>query len=372
MLGVASEFILGGTSRTAFAGWLRGARTCGRYCRQVALIGDNDEAFELYNHTQQHPECGLRIVGVVGRAGGSPSDRFDVPWLGTTDDLPNAVDAFDAVMIATSSLSTVELNWIARVLLEADVQIHLSAGLSGIGYQRLQPVPVARQPMFYLEQQRRTGAQVLLKRWVDVGLATVVLALTAPILAVAALAVKLGDRGAPVVYRQERVGKDGERFVLYKLRTMVPDAAAQLYDLRSLSQRTGPLFKLAADPRITRVGRLLRQTSIDELPQLVNVLRGEMSLVGPRPALVDEVAKFDAAHRAREKMKPGITGLWQAEARNNPSFSAYRSLDLFYLENWSILLDFVIMAATVAVVVGGGLRACLAQMWPSRAEDRLL
>jgi lipopolysaccharide/colanic/teichoic acid biosynthesis glycosyltransferase len=185
----------------------------------------------------------------------------------------------------------------------------------------------------------------------------VLLLLSAPVLAITAAIIKLQD-GGPVLFRQERVGKDDERFTVFKLRTMVQNAEDLLIDLRDQNERDeGPLFKLASDPRVTRIGRLLRATSIDELPQLVNVLRGEMSMVGPRPALPSEVEHFDERLRLRHRVLPGLTGLWQVEARDDPGFAAYRRLDLFYVENWSVALDLAIIAGTAQSVVARTVRA---------------
>jgi lipopolysaccharide/colanic/teichoic acid biosynthesis glycosyltransferase len=184
----------------------------------------------------------------------------------------------------------------------------------------------------------------------DVAVSGALLLLAAPVLAVVAVAIKLDDRG-PVFFRQERVGLQGRRFRIWKLRTMVPDAESLLIDLRDQNERDGPLFKVTHDPRRTRVGRFLEATSLDELPQLFNVLRGDMSLVGPRPALPSEVAEFDEELLARQTVRPGITGLWQVEARDNPSFWAYRRLDLFYVENWSVSLDVAIVLATAGALL---------------------
>jgi lipopolysaccharide/colanic/teichoic acid biosynthesis glycosyltransferase len=174
---------------------------------------------------------------------------------------------------------------------------------------------------------------------------------------VAMLAVRLQDGGS-AIFRQVRVGKDGKSFTLFKLRTMVPDAEQQLVDVTSVNQRAGgPLFKAKSDPRRTRVGRLLETTSLDEVPQLLNVLRGDMSLVGPRPALPHEVAQFDDELLGRHRVQPGITGLWQVEARDKPDFEIYRRLDLFYVENWSVSLDLAILLSTVQTVASRGIRA---------------
>jgi lipopolysaccharide/colanic/teichoic acid biosynthesis glycosyltransferase len=217
---------------------------------------------------------------------------------------------------------------------------------------------LAHQPAFYVEPQRLSRGQTAVKRVLDLSLASALLVLTAPVIGLAALMIKAEDRG-PVFYRQVRVGRNGRTFHLMKLRTMVPNAAAQAKELGLLNERQGPLFKVSNDPRVTRVGRFLRTSSIDELPQLINVLRGEMSLVGPRPALPAEVAQFDQDLLERSRVQPGITGLWQVEARDNPSFRAYRRLDLFYVDNWSVGLDLCIMAATARVLTAKVVSALL-------------
>ena len=189
-------------------------------------------------------------------------------------------------------------------------------------------------------------------------MATTILVLSAPLVAVCALAIKLAD-GGPVLFRQTRIGQDGRAFTVLKFRTMVIDAEARLAALGAHNQRNGPLFKLATDPRVTRVGGFLRATSLDELPQLFNVLAGSMSMVGPRPALPSEVAAFDPDLLSRHRVPPGITGLWQLEARDNASFYAYRHLDLFYVENWSCALDLAILAGTVPALAARSIRSIL-------------
>jgi lipopolysaccharide/colanic/teichoic acid biosynthesis glycosyltransferase len=193
--------------------------------------------------------------------------------------------------------------------------------------------------------------------------ASAVLVLASPVLAAAAVMIKRHD-GGPVLFRQRRVGLHGEVFELRKLRTMAVDAEARLAGLRAGNERRGPLFKLARDPRVTPIGRVLRATSVDELPQLLDVIAGRLSLVGPRPALPAEVAEFDQALLGRHDVLPGITGLWQVEARHNPSFDAYRHLDLFYVENWNLQLDIVILLATVKTVIADSVGA-LGSLWHS-------
>ena len=199
-------------------------------------------------------------------------------------------------------------------------------------------------------------AALLVKRVIDVIFSTVLLVGTAPILLAAAVWIKLED-GGPVIFRQTRIGKDGRKFTVFKLRSMVVDAEARLAEIRHRNERSNsPLFKLEADPRVTKAGHFLRATSIDELPQLFNVLRGDMTLVGPRPALTEEVASFDEELLRRLRVTPGVTGLWQVKARENPSFEVYRDLDLFYVENWSLSMDLAILAGTVTSVLMRGLR----------------
>jgi lipopolysaccharide/colanic/teichoic acid biosynthesis glycosyltransferase len=225
----------------------------------------------------------------------------------------------------------------------------MSSGLSRIGHQRVRQLPVAHEPFFYLEPAgtRRLGLAV--KRAMDVLGASLLLLVTAPVTVVAAVLVKLGD-GGPVFFHQDRVGRHGRTIRIHKFRTMTVDAESRLGELADANVRGGPFFKVPDDPRVTRVGRFLRASSIDELPQLLNVLRGELSLVGPRPSLLEETARFDQAYLARLEMRPGITGLWQVEARHNPSFEANRHLDLFYVENWRLALDLAILLGTLHTV----------------------
>jgi lipopolysaccharide/colanic/teichoic acid biosynthesis glycosyltransferase len=205
--------------------------------------------------------------------------------------------------------------------------------------------------MIYLEQVRPRRIDFVVKRGIDLLVSLAVLVLSLPLLVLAALAIKVTDPG-PVFFKQVRVGKNGHLFTLYKFRTMVVDAEKRMAALARDNERNGPLFKMQGDPRVTKVGKLLRLSSIDEIPQLLNVLKGQMSLVGPRPALPKEVLEFDADLRRRELVKPGITGLWQVEARDSPSFDAYRRLDLFYVDNWTLIGDLDIMLDTLEHMLG--------------------
>jgi exopolysaccharide biosynthesis polyprenyl glycosylphosphotransferase len=347
--------------RSGFDAWLRECRRRGQYCRSVIVVGTGDEAREFAQLVRDHPELGYRVKGLVGPY---PTAELEatVRWLGPTGselEVLRAVGA-DGVFIAAGSNDLHDRSELIRRLVAEGVHVHLSGGVWGVDHRRLRPLPIGYEPLFYLEQARLRGYRLRVKRVLDLVLAPITLVLFSPILLIAALAIKLQDGGS-IFYSQKRVGQGGETFDFLKLRTMVEHADTMQDDLVDLNGRNGPLFKAEHDPRITRFGRFLRASSIDELPQLFNVIRGEMSLVGPRPALPSEVSTFDDELIERHRVLPGITGLWQVEARDNPSFAAYRRLDLFYIENWSLSLDLVILILTVEHVCARVLRKALSR-----------
>ncbi len=200
--------------------------------------------------------------------------------------------------------------------------------------------------------ERLSTAGRILKRSFDLLFSSLALLSLAPILLLIAIAIRLDSQG-PVMYISERIGRNGRRFSCFKFRTMIRNAERQQQRMRHLNLRDGVLFKVANDPRVTHVGRILRKYSLDELPQFLNVLRGEMSVVGPRPPVASEVREYSLAHMRRLSVLPGITGLWQTQARHDPSFESYVSLDLAYIENWSVGLDFKIIAQTVGILLSG-------------------
>lgn len=355
LLGSALAFVGLSIGRVVFESSLRFQRSLGRHLRPVVLVGLDEGAEELQSVIREHPEFGLRIRGVVGDPERAPA--FQAPWL---DSLPNTLAAIHrsaatGAVVVPSAMPPSRLNSLVRELLGAGLHVHLSSGLRGVAHRRLRPLPLAHEPLFYLEPLKLPRWHRAAKRTMDIVVGFAALVLSSPLIALGAVAIRLEDaaRGSrgPILFRQRRVGWRGKHFTLYKLRTMVPDAEQEDVVLHGLNdRREGPLYKNAHDPRVTRVGKLLRAASVDELPQLINVLSGDMSLVGPRPALPHEVDQFDETLRARLQMPPGITGLWQVEARDNPAFGAYRRLDLFYVENWSMSLDFAILYNTVHAV----------------------
>jgi exopolysaccharide biosynthesis polyprenyl glycosylphosphotransferase len=191
-----------------------------------------------------------------------------------------------------------------------------------------------------------------LKRFIDVVLSSLAVLTLAPLVAIIAVAIRLDSRG-PIFYCSERIGKKGRIFRCIKFRTMAADAEHRRAEILHMNERDGVLFKVSNDPRVTRVGRFLRKYSLDELPQFINVLRGDMSMVGPRPPIASEVKRYDLSHLRRLAVLPGMTGLWQVQARQDPSFDSYISLDTAYIENWSVWLDIKILVRTLTVVASG-------------------
>jgi exopolysaccharide biosynthesis polyprenyl glycosylphosphotransferase len=340
--------------------WLSAQRSRGRFLRNVILVGGNDDATELWKMLNSEPELGYRVTGTVGQ------DSEPRPWdhlLSSTTiaDLPRLAMATGAsgVLIASNAMSSKELQRAISVGSAHGLHVQVWPGLPGVASVRLREVPVSGEPFYYIEPQRTYRWQHLTKRAIDIAGSSLILLLASPLLAAAALAIKL-ERTGPVLHRQLRVGLNGDEFTVYKLRTMTVGSEDIVDEVQALNQRTdGPLYKNANDPRVTAVGRLLRPLSIDELPQLWNVLEGTMSLVGPRPALPHEVLQFDEDLQRRHNMRPGITGLWQARARENPSFNAYRRFDLHYVDNWSLRLDLSILFVTVPTVLAQATRGLL-------------
>ena len=354
--GTVLSFVSLLVGRRAFRGWLARRRRRGLNLRPVVVVGTNEEGRALVAMLRRNPEAGYEVVGLLGDRHGVANTGV-VPWLGNAPHAAEVVRRLGAngAFFAASALAPHQLNESVRELMAEGRHVHLSNSLRGIAARRVRLQPISREMMFYLEPARLRRWEEVTKRAIDLTLAGLGLVVGSPVLLACALAVRLHDGGSPF-FRQVRVGRGGAHFTLLKLRTMVPDAEKQVVELGAQNQRDGILFKLDDDPRVTPVGRLLRATSLDELPQLINVLRGEMSLVGPRPALPSEVAQFDERLLARHQVTPGVTGLWQVEAREVPGLGAYTRLDLFYVENWSVLLDLAILVATLSAVVTRAVR----------------
>jgi exopolysaccharide biosynthesis polyprenyl glycosylphosphotransferase len=334
-----------GVARQTF----RRLRSEGRIRRRVAIIGTDAHAIGLMHSLQRNPQLGYQVVGFIGSD--DLGERGGCRVIGPIEHTEQLLAEHRCVgaMISLAAVDAVEVNRLTRRLTDAGFHIALSSSLRDIDISRMRPQNLDGRTLIYVEPTIRDGWRAHGKRAFDVVTAAVVLVLSGPILALAAIAIRLDSPG-PVLFRQERVGIDGRRFWILKLRTMTVDAEERKAELLHRNEMDGPLFKLRDDPRVTRVGRVLRKLSIDELPQCWNVLRGEMSIVGPRPALPSEVDEWDDEVRERLRVRPGITGLWQVSGRNETSFEDYKRLDLYYVDNWSLLHDVKIVLRTLPAV----------------------
>jgi exopolysaccharide biosynthesis polyprenyl glycosylphosphotransferase len=329
-------------------------RQKGHLLRSVVIVGGNLEALGLCEMLSQAPTLGYRPVGVVDDEAEVGSHLLGghrvLGAVGQVLAVSRRTGA-SGVIIATTAVDHEMTNRLTRQLCAAGIHVELSSSLQDIAPARLLLRPLGRFPVVNVELMRRDGWARWAKRSFDVVVSTVIGLLVLPLVGLAALAVKLSSQG-PVLFRQERVGKGGCPFEILKLRTMVANAEQLAVDLRMGNQAGGPLFKMRRDPRVTRVGRVLRALSIDELPQLWNVLRGDMSLVGPRPALPSEVPAWSPALHGRLAVKPGMTGMWQVSGSKRwSSFDEYARLDLYYVDNWSIWTDLAILVRTVPAVL---------------------
>jgi exopolysaccharide biosynthesis polyprenyl glycosylphosphotransferase len=327
---------------------IRRAAADGLSCHNVLIVGTGNLALALAEHLTHHRQLGFVVLGHVGfrTVEAGPTILGDVDQLETlcrthfVDEIIVCSNDRRTVMQVISDARQCEVG--VRIIPDLYDGMAWGAHLDHLG----------DFPSMTVVQRSIPAISMKMKRSLDVLVAGFTLALLSPLLLLLAIIIKLDSKGS-VLYVSHRVGKKGRIFPCYKFRTMVTGADRRKTELQHLNEREGALFKIAKDPRITRAGRIMRKYSIDELPQLWNVLRGDMSLVGPRPPLVDEVEQYQLEYMRRLEAAPGITGLWQVEARNNPSFDRYISLDLHYIETWSLALDLQILFRTIAVVIAG-------------------
>jgi exopolysaccharide biosynthesis polyprenyl glycosylphosphotransferase len=330
------------------------ARIRGRALHRVLIAGSSAHVDKIARVLARESWLGYRVIGaLVPDLGDRDTTSGGVPVLGAADSIKRLAREAnaDVVFLAGGAFDSArDLRTVAWELEHEDVQIVVAPSVTDVSGERIRMRPVGGLPLIHLEKPRSSHALRLAKRSFDVVGSLLLLVLTAPVVAVAASKVWLHDRG-PVLFRQVRVGREGEHFRCLKLRTMVTDAEERLPELQRELSHTCGLFKAREDPRITPPGRWIRRFSIDELPQLVNVLRGDMSLVGPRPPLRHEVEQYDEAMHRRLRVRPGMTGLWQISGRSDLSWSEAIRLDLYYVDNWSMLQDLVILVRTVAAVL---------------------
>jgi exopolysaccharide biosynthesis polyprenyl glycosylphosphotransferase len=314
----------------------------------TVIVGENEEASRLLA-TMARPAFGFRPIGVVATS--DVGVDLGLPVLGSIDDLPSVLAASGAecVFVAASAVDTDDMKAIAKAVRLAGVEVRITATLPDVLASRLTVQPLGGLTALSLQPVRLSGGQVVAKFTFDILVASCLLIVLSPLLAVIALAVAVSSSG-PVLYRQRRVGLRGRPFTMLKFRTMRAGSDRDVAQLRASHNVDDVMFKIKDDPRVTRVGKLLRRFSLDELPQLFNVVRGDMSLVGPRPALPEEVAKYEDWHLDRLEVPPGITGLWQISGRADLSFDECVQLDLFYIENWSLTYELFILGKTIPVL----------------------
>jgi exopolysaccharide biosynthesis polyprenyl glycosylphosphotransferase len=326
----------------------------GEDTRNVLIVGTGPEAYALRHHLESIRHLGYTFKGFIEIPGATPrmmSSSGDV--VGTLDTLfQHARKQFvDEIFFTTPCERGIVQDVLEKSRMHGvDLRVvpDLYAGLpwnSPIEY-------IGQFPTIPLHRGQVPELGFMLKRVLDIILSSLFFLLLSPFLLILAIAIKFESHG-PVLYASERIGKKGRVFRCYKFRTMVRDAEKRRTEVMHMNERDGVLFKITNDPRITRLGRILRKYSLDELPQFFNVLCGDMSIVGPRPPIASEVMEYKPSHLRRLDVTPGITGLWQVQGRQDPSFDSYVSLDVTYIENWSIWLDLKIIIRTVGVVFSG-------------------
>jgi exopolysaccharide biosynthesis polyprenyl glycosylphosphotransferase len=328
-------------------------RSQGRNLRFVLVLGAGPRGHEFAAKIEDHRELGLRVIGFLD---GDPDLPVSGRWpiLGTLEDLQATLHSrvVDEVAICLPFSQWPLIDALSHLCEEEGkiVRIPMDVLDHAVSAGRLEELDGT--PVFSLVSGPDHELALAAKRLVDLAVSVIGIVVLSPVFAAIALAIVL-DGGRPILFRQERVGLHGRPFHVVKFRSMARDAETRLADLAAANEIDGHAFKIANDPRVTRVGRFLRRTSLDELPQLWNVLRGEMSLVGPRPPLPGEVKSYDLWHRRRLSMKPGITGLWQVRARREPNFDRWVASDLEYIDRWSLWLDLQILFRTIPAAVQG-------------------
>lgn len=341
-------------------GWrqrLHRARDRGECQSDILVIGHRAQAANLIDRLHANPRAGYRVIGVCVPSGESEDGGTirGVPVLGTMDAAAEVAERIGADAVAVSGADAITSDVVRRLgwaLEGKGIDLALTLTLTDVAGPRVLMRPVNGLPLMYVDEPHFSGSKYVAKSvfdWLGAALFTV---LVSPLLLVIAIAIKATSRG-PVFYTQERVGRNGRGFRMIKFRSMVADADAHLSELEVQDEGNGVLFKIRQDPRVTPVGRLLRRLSLDELPQLFNVLNGSMRLVGPRPPLPREVEKYAQHIERRLLVKPGITGLWQVSGRSDLSWEESVRLDLAYVENWTVFGDLLILARTARAVLAG-------------------
>ena len=328
-------------------------RRNGRNTRVFAVVGSGDLARDVVHTVEQHPEWGMLFAGHILDAQGAGNPRPDPELvLGTVSQLGQILDdnVIDEVIFAVPRERLSHIEGAFRLCQEQGASARVCLDLFQVNGNHVALGDLDGLPMLSFTSAPTDEVALLMKRAFDVASSTVALLLLSPALVATSIAVKLDSPG-PVFFRQTRVGKNGRPFQMLKFRSMHIDAESRLESLRALNEVSGPVFKMRNDPRVTRVGRFIRRTSLDELPQFLNVLSGEMSIVGPRPPVPAEVRQYQRWQRRRLSVKPGITCTWQVSGRSDISFDQWMKLDLEYIDTWSLWQDIQICLRTVPAVL---------------------
>lgn len=320
------------------------------------IVGAGEMGQALAMRIKEEPSLGYRIVGFLDDDPKKADKNFrGVPVLGTISNIKEIIKyrKINEIVIASSKLPSSKILDIITECEKKNMRFKIVPGILEIMASRVNTDEIGGIPLVTITEIQLKGFNAVVKRATDLIFSLLFLLVFSPILFLIAIAIKIDSPG-PVFFKQERIGEDGTPFMLYKFRSMIKDAEKLFPKLALLSEVEGHIFKIKKDPRITRVGRYLRRWSLDELPQLINVLCGKMSLVGPRPPLPREVKKYDSWHMKRLRVAPGMTGLWQVSGRSDLPFEDMVRHDIFYIENWSLWLDFKIILQTIPTVLFGG------------------
>jgi exopolysaccharide biosynthesis polyprenyl glycosylphosphotransferase len=341
-------------ARLGLRKWLHRMRAAGRYMLTVVAVGHESGVRDLIKELSRDKYHGMRVSAVcLARSG--PREVAGVPVVGGLDDVASAVRRCGADAVAVTAcpeIDAVRLRGLAWELEKTGTDLCVAPSLLDVAGPRTTVRPTAGLTLLHVDHPQLSGARQAVKSLFDRIMAGLALMLLSPLFLALAVVIRLHDKG-PVLFIQTRVGKDGHTFRLFKFRTMVVDAEQRLPELQASNDHDGVLFKMRRDPRITVIGARLRKWSMDELPQLINVLLGDMSLVGPRPPLPAEADKYAEHVRRRLVVKPGLTGLWQVNGRSDLSWEESVRLDLRYVENWSFALDLQILWKTISVIIRG-------------------
>lgn len=319
---------------------------------RLLIVGSGRVGKMIMQHIAANPNLGYAIVGFLHDLSEPPGDFGRFKMLGTIDDIGPVIRSMqiDEVIIALPAYMHQQVIRSLKLCERLGTSFNLIPDLYELSLSRIDMDAIEGIPLIGIKQASLNKWQSLITRLIDITISAAVLIIGSPLWLLLALAVRLSSSG-PIIYKQTRVGLNGRTFQIYKFRSMYKDADQRLAQLFSQNEAKGPLFKMVNDPRITPIGRLLRRTSLDEIPQFVNIFKGEMSLVGPRPALPREVAQYQEWQKGRLAIKPGLTGLWQVRGRSNLTFDEGVLMDLYYIENWSLRLYIQILLRTIPAVL---------------------